>query len=422
MLNFKSFLKEEVLKEDLLLEAESSSVESDDKGKLHELLLAKYLHPQEKLPEHHRSFSDNADHAGTPEQVHQKLKDKIPSAAYNEIDRHAKQSADAFKQSMQDQGHIGDHAHIGNVHWTSNADKANVAGDHEKTTGVKDVNSNADLIVTLHDKEGKPVGHHGISAKYGSQEPNYRNPGLDSLEKTAKLPTGSLRVAHDIHTANMEKLHYTGSADQRNIMTKIDEMSLEDSVNAKGKPVPGMRSEYARLSAQHAEKPLRDKNKTMHEHLGKFLQAHDSLPKKERPAFLQSATQRAALARQSNNEKNTQIMQQFTAGISKHTHEELANIIRQNVSPNTHIPHTIVHSKVKDDGTAQSVIKPMHSLADEHLSQFEPGSLKVYPGKGTAVAIKGIHAKTKKPVVAARYTVKASSGAHKSPVGTFKLQ
>jgi hypothetical protein len=422
MLNFKSFLKEELINEELLLEAESSSVDSDDKGKLHELLLAKYLHPQEKLPEHHRSESDNPDHAGTPEQVHKKLQDKIPKAAYDEIDRHAKQSAGAFKQSMKDQGHIGDHAHIGNVHWTSNADKEGKAGDHEKTVGVKDVNSNADLIVTLHDKEGKPVGHHGISAKYGSQEPNYRNPGLDSLEKTAKLPSGSLRVAHDIHMANMEKLHYTGSADQRNIMTKIDEMPLEDSVDAKGKHVPGIRSEHARMAAQHAAKPLTGKPKTMYDHLDKFVKAHDSLPKKEQAAFLQSASQRAALARQSNNEKNTQIMQQFTAGIAKHTHEQLANIIRQNVSPNTHIPHTVVHSKVKEDGSADSIVKPMHSLADEHLSQFKPGSLKVYPGKGTAVTIKGIHAKTNKPVVAARYTVKASSGAHKSPVGTFKLK
>jgi hypothetical protein len=421
MLNFKSFLKES-LNEELLLEAESSSVESDDKGKLHELLLAKYLHPQETLPEHHRSESDNPDHAGTPEQVHRKLQDKIPKPAYDEIDRHAKQSAASFKESLKAQGHIGDHAQIGNVHWTSNADKEGKPGDHEKTVGVKDVNSNADLIVTLHDKEGKPIGHHGISAKYGSQEPNYRNPGLDSLEKTAKLPTGSLRVAHDIHMANMEKIHYTGSAEQRNIMTKIDEMPLEDSVDAKGKHVVGIRSEHARMAAQHASKPLTGKPKIMYDHLDKFVKAHDSLPKKERAAFLQSATQRASLARQSNNEKNTQIMQQFTSGIAKHSSEDLANIIRQNVSPSTHIPHTIVHSKVKDSGEAESIIKPMHSLADEHLSQFEPGSLKVYPGKGTAVTIKGIHAKTKKPVVAARYTVKSSSGAHKSPVGTFKLK
>ena len=67
MLNFKSFLKEETL---LLEKAETADLEADDKGKMHELLLSKHLQPATTLPEHHRSFSDNEDHAGTPEQVH----------------------------------------------------------------------------------------------------------------------------------------------------------------------------------------------------------------------------------------------------------------------------------------------------------------------------------------------------------------
>ena len=412
MLNFKLFLKEEVLKEDFLLEAESSAVDSDDKGKLHELLLAKHLHPETKLPEHHRSFSDNEDHAGTPEQVHSKLQQKIPPAAYAEIDRHAKQSAEAFKKHLQDKGHTGDHAHIGNVHWTSNADKANVAGDHEKTTGVKDINSNADLIVTLHNKEGKPIGHHGISAKYGSQEPNYRNPGLDALEKTAKLSAGSLTAPMQHHNDAMEKLGHNGSADQRNIQTKIDEMPIND-----------IRQKHAEgLADIQAGKKLSGKKKIMHDHLDKFIQAHDALSEKKQGAFRQQASQRAETARASNLAARTQMAQSFAAGMAKHKPEDLANIIRQNVSPNTHIEHTVVHSKVKDSGEAESVIKPMHSLADEHLSQFKPDSLHVVPGKGIGVTIKGIHAKTGKPVVAARYTIKASSGAHKGANGTFKLQ
>lgn len=412
MLNFQQFLKEEVLKEELLLEAESSSVESDDKGKLHELLLAKYLHPEQRLPEHHRSESDNPDHAGTPEQVHKKLQDKIPPAAYEEIDRHARQSAEAFKQNLKDEGHIGDHAHIGDVHWTSNADKPNKPGDHEKTTGFKDVNSNADLILTLKDKEGKTVGYHGISAKYGSQEPNYRNPGLDALEKTAKLPTGTLAAPMQHHNEAMEKLGYTGSADQKNIQTKIDEMPIEE-----------IRKKHAEgVAALEAGKKLSGKKKIMHEHLEKFIQAHDALPEKQQEAFRQKARQRAKIARDSNLAARTEMTQSFAQGLSQHKPEDLANIIRQNVSPNTHIPHTVVHSKVKENGDAESVIKPMHSLADEHLSRFKPESLYVAPGKGTSVTIKGKDAKTDKPVVAARYTIKSSSGAHKSAVGTFKLQ
>ena len=409
MLNFKSFLTEDVL---LLEKAESADVAADDKGKLHELLLAKHLHPQGTLPEHHRSFSENPDHAGTPEQVHEKLKAKIPQAAYNEIDSHAKQSAEAFKKHLTSQGHIGgdNGHHIGMVHWTSNADKENTQGDHEKTTGVKDVNSNADLILTYHDKEGKKVGHHGISAKYGSQEPNYRNPGVDALEKTAKLPSGSLNEHMKVHTDAMDKLGYNGSADQRNIQTKIDEMGIDTA-----------RQEHAKHQASIAAgKKLSGKSKTMHEHLGKFIEAHDALPPKQQGAFVAQAKSRAEMARASNLAARTQMTEKFAAGMAKHDDASLRDIIRTNVSPNTHIAHSVVHSKVKDDGSAESVVKPMHSLADEHLSQFE--NLHVVPGKGTSVSIKGTHAKTGKPMVAARYTIKSSSGAHKGAVGTFKLK
>lgn len=414
MLKFKNFLTEQILlEEELLTEAaESASLEADDKGKMHELLLAKHLHPQSTLPEHHRSFSENEDHAGTPEQVHNRLRAKIGEAAYAEIDRHAKQSADAFKEHLKQQGHIGDHAHIGNVHWTSNADKPNVAGDHEKTVGVKDVNSNADVIVTLHDKEGKVVGHHGISAKYGSQEPNYRNPGMDALEKAAKIPAGSLVGYMNNHKEHMDKLGYTGSADQRNIQTKIDEMGIDKA-----------RAEHAKHEATIAGgKKLSGKTKVMHEQLSEYLRVHDSLPEKQRAQFVAKAASRAEMARASNLSARTQATAHFAKGLQQHDDAGLREVIRQNVSPATHIPHTVVHSKVKNDGSADSVIKPMHSLADDHLSNFEEGSLHVVPGAGTTVSIKGKHAKTGKMMVAARYTLKSSSGAHKGIAGSFKLK
>jgi hypothetical protein len=413
MLKFKSFLKEEVLNEELLVEAaETASLEADDKGKMHELLLAKHLHPNSTLPEHHRSFSDNEDHAGTPQQVHDRLRKKIGEPAYAEIDRHAKQSADAFKEHLKQQGHIGDHAHIGNVHWTSNADKPNVAGDHEKTVGVKDVNSNADVILTLHDKEGKTVGHHGISAKYGSQEPNYRNPGMDALEKAAKIPSGSLSSFMNAHKEHMDKLGYSGSADQRNIQTKIDEMGVDKA-----------RAEHAKHEATIAGgKKLSGKNKVMHEQLSEFLRVHDSLPKSKQELFVHKAKARADMARSSNLSARTSATAAFAQGLSQHDDASLRDVIRQNVSPSTHIPHSVVHSKVKNDGSAESVVKPMHSLADDHLSNFEEGSLHVAPGAGTTVTIKGKHAKTGKIMTAARYTLKSSSGAHKGIAGSFKLK
>jgi hypothetical protein len=408
MLNFKSFLKEE---NNLILErALSQDLESDDKGKLHELLLAKHLHANKQLPEHHRSESENEEHAGTPVQVHDRLKKKIGDAAYNEIDSHAEQTANQLKKHLQDQGHIGNGTHIGNVHWTSNADKANVAGDHEKTVGVKDVNSNADLIVTLHDKDGKTVGHHGVSAKYGSNEPNYRNPGLDSMEKTAGLKTGSLKALTDNHHKHMENLGYNGSADQRNIQYKIDKMGIDKA-----------RAEHAKHQAiLDSGKTLSKKNKTMHEHLGKFIEAHDTLknPKKQ-AAFVQQAQARSAGAESSSLIAKQAVAKHFAEGLGKRSDEELRQVIRDHVSAPTHIPHTVAHSKVKNDGSAESVIKPSHSIADEHISKVK--DLQVVH-QGTTAVIRGTHSETGKPVRVATFTSKSSSGPHKSLVGTFSLK
>jgi hypothetical protein len=407
MLNFKSFLKEET---DLLIErALSQDLESDDKGKLHELLLAKHLHPDTQLPMHHRSESENEEHAGTPQQVHDRLKKKIGDAAYNEIDSHAKDTAEALKRDLAAQGHIGDHAHIGDVHWTSNADKPNVAGDHEKTVGVKDVNSNADLIVTLKDKEGKTVGHHGVSAKYGSNEPNYRNPGLDSMEKTAGIEKGSLKALTDAHHQHMESLGYNGSADQKNIQYKIDKMGIDKA-----------RIEHAKLQGIAATgKTLSKKNKIMHEHLAKFIEGHDSLKPKDQKEYLETSQGRVAAAEKSSLEAKTAVAKKFHEGLSQKSDEELRDIIRQHVSAPTHIPHTVAHSRVKPDGSSEPVIKASHSIADEHLAN----ATNLYTEhQGSTVVIKGRHPVTNKPVRVATFAVKSSSGPHKSLVGTFGLK
>ena len=404
MLKFKSFLKEE--KQLIVERALSADVESDDKGKLHELLLSKYLHPESRLPDHHRSESENEDHAGTPVQVHDRLKKKIGDAAYNEIDSHAKQTAGELVKHLHDQKHLGKGVSIGNVHWTSNADKANKAGDHEKTTGVKDVNSNADLILTLH-KDGKVIGHHGISAKYGSNEPNYRNPGLDSMEKTAGISGGSLKRLTDAHHDSMEKLGYNGSADQRNIQYKIDKMGIEKA-----------KAEHARLeSLKNAGKTLNKKNLIMHEHLSKFIQAHDT--HKHPEVFAHQAATRAAQAEASSLESKQAVAKHFAEGLVKHDDSKLREVVRQHVSAPTHIPHTVAHSKVKEDGSADSVLKPSHSIADDHLNNYD--NLHVVHQGSTAV-IRGTHKQTGKIGRVATFTVKSSSGPHKSLVGTFGLK
>lgn len=422
MLNFKSFIKEEILLEEedeLLLEAAASaSAANDDKGKLHELLLAKYLHPESRLPDHHRSESENEDHAGTPQQVHDRLMNKVGGAAYKEIDSHAQQTAKSIKQHLTDHGHINnaDGHHIGNVFWTSNADKPNTAGDHEKTTGIKDVNSNADLIVRLHDKNGKPVGHHGISAKYGSQEPNYRNPGLDSLEKMSGLASGTFAKHMDEHKKRMDDLRYSGSADNRNYQTKIDELASTGGYGA----VRDVWEKHQRVIDQGGK--LKGKDKIMHANANDFIQAHDALPKKQQSEFIRKATWRASEARNSNVFARKQIAKDFHGALAQKKPEELAELIRTSVSPQTHIPHMVAHSKVKDDGSAESIVKPMHHIADDHLSQFDLSTLSPHVGNGTSVTLKAKHLKSGKMMNVALMNIKSSSGAHKGAVGTLKLK
>jgi len=404
MKNFKLFLVED---KTLLVErALSADVESDDKGKLHELLMSKYLHPEQRLPDHHRSESENEEHAGTPVQVHDRLKKKIGDAAYNEIDKHAKQTSHELIKHLSKEGHLGKGVTIGNVHWTSNPDKANKPGDHEKTTGVKDVNSNADLILTLH-KNGKTVGHHGVSAKYGSNEPNYRNPGLDSMEKTSGAESGSMKRLTDSHHANMVKLGYNGSADQRNIQYKIDKMGIDK-----------VKAEHSRLqSLVDAGKTLSTKNKTMHQHLQQFITAHDK--HKHPEVFLHQAASRASQAEASSLSAKQAVAKHFAEHLAKHDDAKLRQVVRDHVSAPTHIPHTVAHSKVKDDGSAESILKPSHSIADDHLNNYK--DLHVVHQGSTAV-IRGTHAQTGKVGRVATFTVKSSSGPHKSLVGTFGLK
>lgn len=404
MLNFKSFLKEETLIEKAL----SSAVDSDDKGKLHEILLSKHLHPETKLPDHHRAESENEDHAGTPQQVHDRLKKKIGDAAYNEIDAHAKSTAKALHDHLVQQGHIKPGHKIGKVYWTSNADKPNKPGDHEKTTGIKDVNSNADLIAEIHDKNGKVIGHHGISAKYGTnKQPNYRNPGLDSLEKTANISAGSLNSHLKVHATEMEKIGYNGSAEDRHAQYKADSMGI-DKVRAEHARLSGLLSSGRKLSA---------KEKNTHKHFEMFINAHDKHKKPDE--FLQMAASRAKSAEEGALIAKRAIAKKFAEGLAKHDDSKLREIVNQHVSAPTKIPHTVAHSHVQDDGSSKPVVKPADKIANEHLDNFE--NLHVVHNGGIAVNIKGTHKKTGKVMNVATMTMKGSSGPHKGANGTFTL-
>lgn len=360
----------------------SSAVASDDKGKLHELLLAKYLHPKTALPDHHRAESENPDHAGTPVQVHEKLFKKIGKDAYNEIDAHAKQTAEVVKKHLTAQGHLaGDKGHkVIAVHWTSNRDTNKKAGDHEKTTGIKDVNSNADLIVTTQGKDGRKV-FHGVSAKYGTEnQPNYKNDGIDSIEKKANMKAGALGSIWKKHESDMEELGYTGTKAQRHEQWKVHN---------------------EKLSAE--KKAHKDKG-------GK----PDAFKPKSKEAKLAYAAELSGqLARQ-------KMAREHEKAMSKMSDAELREHIRQQVSAPTHHNHIVAHSHVQPNGTAKSIVSDADHIADEHLNQYD--KIRVRKGTGISTDYVGIDKRTGKERVIASQILKGSSGPHKGVAGAFKLR
>ena len=147
MLTFTKFLIEQILiAEKRASKAATAEVSSDDKGKLHELLLAKHLIKHQDpngegfLPQHFRAGKDHPNKkikGKSPQEVHDDIRSRIGEAAYNEINGHAAQTAESIVQHAIRTGRIKSRKDITNVHWTSNRDTFKKAGDHENLTGQK---------------------------------------------------------------------------------------------------------------------------------------------------------------------------------------------------------------------------------------------------------------------------------------------
>lgn len=161
MIKFSEYLQEKVNRN-----------ESDAKGKLFELLHAKHLN-NGKMPEHYRDETGKS-----PEEIHDVLKNSMPSENYHTINAHAKDSAEHVKQHLHDNGY---HEHkISRVAWTSQA------ADHFHETGHHDSNSTADLIISMHHPKTAETKKIGISLKYGkTKDANLKNLGMSSLSAHA---------------------------------------------------------------------------------------------------------------------------------------------------------------------------------------------------------------------------------------------
>lgn len=431
---FKTFLTEEFLTE------AAGSVASDDKGKLHELLLAHHLssdkEEEKHLPKHFRATSENAKsagHAGTPGEVHDRLREKIGEEEYAKINEHAKVSAEALKKKWKGEGLMHKGWAVGDVHWTSNPDKEKTPGDHEKLTGVKDVNSTADLITTFHDKDGNIVGRRGISAKYGTEEkPNYKNPGSATLEEMAGIRKGRIEEIMKPHHQLMENLGYNGSLEQRKRQYKVDALVGKHGVDHIRKIVETAEKAKKNLEAKNAvsqedQKTLKENEKEL-PYMKQFLDSHATHPNQEE--FVNSAKERAQTADKSKNQHLNLVAKELQNGLMdkigqrgeynpKAVGKQLWEMISNHVSPKTVIPHDVVHTKVSPEGKAESVIKNQNHIANDHLYKFE--NLHVANDVKSGIVIRGTDKATGKVRNVATYGLKTQSGPHSGVVGTLKL-
>jgi hypothetical protein len=384
MLSFKQFI---IFSEEDLFEASknnrvaaSANVSNDDKGKLHELLLAKHLHPNGRLPEHFRS--ENEKYGGTAEHVHKKLKEKLEKehpGAYEEINEHARQTAEAVRKHLAASGHLTDEHEIHSVHWTSNPT------DAEKLTGIKEPNSNADLVITTKHKKTGEKKYVGVSAKYGGlKNPNLKNPGLKDLEKQAGHSAGTYTKILEAHRNKMEKLGYNSTTAKNHALWKKHNEILE---------------------------------KEKEEHAAKGGKKEDFIPKSKEAHMAHEAIKSSLEARK-------EISRLHKEGLSKKSDSELRDLVRSQVSPKAKFHHVVAHSRVNDDGSATSVIKDADTYADTHLSKFK--DLKVRHSSGVDYNIVGTyhnpgHPDHGKEKIIMKGGIKNNSGPQKGINGTVTL-
>ena len=431
---FKAFLLEEYLNEAV------SAISNDDKGKLHELLLAKHLSADKEeekyLPQHFRAISEeskSAGHAGTPGEVHDRLREKIGEENYAMIDGHAAKTAKAYKDKLKAEGAIGKDSRIGDIHWTSNRDTGKKAGDHERLTGVKDINSNADLIATFHDSKGNIIGRRGISAKYGSGEkPNYKNPGAASLEEMTGLRPGRIEEVMAPHHKLMENIGYQGSMEQRKRQYKVDALVAKHGAMHVRKIVATADNAKKNLEAKRAvskedQAVLKEHEKEL-PYMKQFLDAHDA--HHDQQQFVHSAKERTEMAEKSKRDHLALVAKELQNGMKekigqtgdynpKAVGKQLWEMLRNNVSPKTVIPHDVVHSWTQPTGDVEPVIKNSRNIADDHMHKFE--NLHVASDVKSGLVIRGTHKASGQVRNVATFGLKTQSGPHSSVLATLNL-
>lgn len=399
IINLRDFINQAY--NNFLFENVLAGISNDDKGKLHELLVAKYLHPEERLPEHFRADPNHPNKkikGKSPEEVHEDIKGRISPEHYDIIDRHSREQAEAIIQHSIKTGRIKSREDIQNVHWTSNADTIKKKGDHENLTGFKDVNSNADVILTTN--RNHPTDRFiPVSLKIGGQpQPNLKNYGLESLENESGLKPGDLTdIKSDMERELFDAVgHRHGgintSASDRHEKFKVDRESYDRELKA-------------------------------HRAAGGTISTFSPLSEEARAA---------ATAYSISNKHRTRMVNKIVNSISQissdqNSDEFARNFIKRSAANETKIPHILSHAFTQSDGSNVAKTEEAEDFVKSHLSNYR--DIHVRPveetsdeGGGTSFAFYGTHVKTGKVEPVARQVLKNSSGPYKGVVGSFKLE
>lgn len=189
MMKFKSWLKEEILieeLEELLTEAKDDKTRvggasNNTKGVLHELLTGYHLQDGKHMASH-TLVNEKTKKRESPTEAHDRLKSQIHPEDYKKINDKAEAAAHDIKKEIQKThpGHVIDH-----VHHTSKR------GDTEKETGVKATQKqdSSDIYITSKNPKTGKVAKHGRSLKvseHSSKNVPSSNLGMESAGEKAK--------------------------------------------------------------------------------------------------------------------------------------------------------------------------------------------------------------------------------------------
>lgn len=194
-----------------------SELLNHDLGVLNELLLALHMSSGNTFPDHFR------DEKMSPQVIHDQIKYSIEANTYIKFYDWTYQMAGQVKTRLIGDGLMANTTDVKVIAWTSHRDMPETMGDHEKFTGIKDENSDADIMAET------SKGFVGISAKIGvTKDITLRNPGAKTLQKLFGIDDISAPMIG--HYEALKHLGFTGTQAEMHEQYKLEKTSARSKL------------------------------------------------------------------------------------------------------------------------------------------------------------------------------------------------